>query len=182
MQVVWLTLSSMIRLPVFLWSVLCRLPAKWRLGIDNKWLILCTEYNRGCISLLCSLLLLYSLPDSWWGWDHVGLHDGIVTRCVRVSGRPCGLIIVISSIWREKDHLMGIIIWVKSKNAVCLVCQIYDFRWLLYTVIFRELQSLWLLDKVGLIIVNNEGFVLLLHINAGLHRLFGSLVNPTCSL
>jgi len=63
---------------------------------------------------------------------------------------------------------MRIIIRVKSKYAVRLVSQIYDLRRLLHTVILRKLQSLRLLDEVRLIIVNNEGFILL-HINAGLH-------------
>ena len=107
----------------------------------------------------------------------------IIPHCRWICSRPGGFIIVIAPIWREKDHLMGIIIRVKSKYAVRLVSQIYDLRWLLYTVILRKLQSLRLLDEVRLIIVNNEGFILL-HINAGLHWLFntGSLIDPACGL
>ena len=165
------------RLPIFLWGNLRLLAKRW-LCIYNDRLVLRIEDYRRRVCLLCCrllLLLLNGLPYCRGGWKHVGLHDGVVSRCSGVSGRPSRLVIFIALIRREKDHLMGIIIRIKSKDVLCLVSQVNYFSWLLYTGIFKEFQSLRLLYEIGLIlmvIVNNKRFILLLHMNAGLYWLF----------
>ena len=174
------------RLPIFLWSVVRLLAKRW-LCIYNDRLVLRIEDYRRHVCLLCwwlLLLLLNGLPYCGGGWKHVGLHDDVVSRCSRVSGRPSRLVIVIALIRREKDHLMGIIIRVKSKDVVCLVSQVNYFSWLFYTGIFKEFQSLRLLYEIRLIlmmIVNNKRFILLLQMNGGLFHVW-SLIDPAGSL
>ena len=173
-------------LPIFLWNVVRLLAKRW-LCIYNDRLVLRIEDYRRRVCLLCwwlLLLLLNGLPYCGGGWKHVGLHDDVVSRCSRVSGRPSRLVIVIALIRREKDHLMGIIIRVKSKDVVCLVSHVNYFSWLFYTGIFKEFQSLRLLYEIRLIlmmIVNNKRFILLLHMNGGLFHVW-SLIDPAGSL
>jgi hypothetical protein len=84
---------------VFLRSAvaLSRFPAERGLGIDNERLVLGTEDD--CGGVLCWLLLLLdSLSHCGRGRDHVGLHDGVITRGSWICSGSGWFFIVIATV------------------------------------------------------------------------------------